>query len=164
MNAQTPKRLVIADEADCVRFGARLGDELRAGDLVLLKGTLGMGKSVIARAALRARADDPDLEVPSPSYTLVQPYRMAGGMAVWHVDLYRVADPDECLELGLDEALDGAALLVEWPQHLSDEVRSSAAAVLLIEIAQGETPESRVITMGADKGWETRLESLTSDA
>ena len=66
---------------------------------------------------VRARLDDPDADVPSPTYTLVQTYD-AGGAAIWHADLYRLTDPGEAEELGLLDAFADAICLVEWPERL----------------------------------------------
>ena len=79
---------------------------LRSGDVLLLKGDLGAGKSTLARAIIRTLADDPTLEVPSPTFTLVQAYDTR--VPVRHFDLYRLSSPEELTELGLDEALQDA--------------------------------------------------------
>ncbi len=108
----------LADEAATIRLGQDLAMALRAGDLVLLCGELGAGKSTLARALLRALAADRLLEVPSPTYTLCQRYDLQ--LPVSHFDLYRLGHPDEMEELGLGEALEGGAALVEWPQMAGD--------------------------------------------
>ena len=100
------------------RFAARLAPLLRAGDLVALDGDLGAGKSELARAVVRARARA-EIDVPSPTFTLLQRYDLPG-MTLIHADLYRLRAPSELLELGLDELLDEAALLVEWPARAGD--------------------------------------------
>ena len=105
---------------DTDRIGAALAAHLAPGDAVLLHGDLGAGKSALARACIRAllaedgRAED---DIPSPSLTLVQVYDCARA-EVWHVDLYRLAGEDGCVELGLVDALDDAICLVEWPDRL----------------------------------------------
>ena len=97
-------------------LAARLARLLRPGDAVLLEGPLGAGKSEFARAVLRAAAGDPTLEVPSPTFTLVQSYDLPAG-AAHHFDLYRLDGPAGLDELGWDEALEGI-VLVEWPDRL----------------------------------------------
>ena len=95
-------RLPDADEALTAALGRALAAEMRAGDVMLLDGPLGAGKTHLARAFIRARLGSPAEDVPSPSFTLVQTYD--ADPPVWHVDLYRLGDPSETAELGLDEA------------------------------------------------------------
>jgi tRNA threonylcarbamoyladenosine biosynthesis protein TsaE len=97
-------------------LGARIAATLRAGDVVLLAGPYGAGKTALARALLRALTGDPRLEVPSPSYTLVQTYETPIG-PVHHFDLWRLDGPEAVVELGWDEAREGV-VLAEWPERL----------------------------------------------
>lgn len=106
--------LPTADSTDAL--GHALAPALRPGDAVLLTGTLGAGKSQLARAIIRARLGRME-EVPSPTFTLVQTYDDAE-CDLWHADLYRLSHPDEVIELGLDEAFQTAICLVEWPDRL----------------------------------------------
>ncbi|WP_439626228.1 tRNA (adenosine(37)-N6)-threonylcarbamoyltransferase complex ATPase subunit type 1 TsaE [Shinella sp.] len=106
--------LFLADEAATIRFGEDLALALKRGDYVALHGDLGAGKSTLARAIIRAIADDAMLEVPSPTFTLVQSYDLR--IPVAHFDLYRIADAAEIDELGFDEALSDGICLVEWPE------------------------------------------------
>lgn len=108
--------LPLPDLAATEALGARLARLLRPGDAVLLDGPLGAGKTALARALLRTLAADPALDVPSPSYTLVQTYDTPVG-PVHHFDLWRLDGPDAVIELGWDEARDGV-VLVEWPDRL----------------------------------------------
>ena len=89
------------------RLAERLAAVLRPGDALLLEGPLGAGKSALARAVLRRLSGDPALEVPSPSFTLVQSYDLPEGVAAHHYDLYRLSGPADLAELGWDEARDG---------------------------------------------------------
>jgi tRNA threonylcarbamoyladenosine biosynthesis protein TsaE len=107
----------VADEGGTARFAAALAAGLRAGDVVCLHGDLGAGKTAFARAAIRALTGDPDEEVPSPTFTLVQTYPTGRGL-VWHFDLYRLSGPDEVFELGWEEATADGIVLVEWPDRL----------------------------------------------
>lgn len=106
--------LRLEDEAATIQLGEDLALALKTGDCLALSGDLGAGKSTLARALLRAMADDAALEVPSPTFTLVQNYELR--IPVAHFDLYRLADASELEELGFDEALDTGICLVEWPE------------------------------------------------
>ena len=110
--------LHLADERQTARLGAALARLLGPGDTVLLRGELGAGKSALARAVIGAALGDPQAEIPSPSYTLVNIYETARG-PVWHADLYRLTGAAEELEeLGLVETMGAALVLVEWPERL----------------------------------------------
>lgn len=98
-------------------LGATLAARLKPGDVVGLKGDLGAGKTTLARAIIRAAAADPDLIVPSPTFTLVEVYDTPRG-AYWHFDLYRLDGPEQVYELGWEEARAEGIVLVEWPERL----------------------------------------------
>src|SRR5690606_34220382 len=104
-----PVRVHLADEAATARLGEDIAAILAPGDAILLSGDLGMGKTTLARALIRALAGDDGLDVPSPTFTMVQPY--AGRVPVHHFDLYRLASADELAELGLGEPPLAAPLL-----------------------------------------------------
>lgn len=122
MTPAGPMRIVVelADELATKRLGEDLALALSPGDCLALHGDLGAGKSTLARAFLRAMADDEELEVPSPTFTLVQTYGLR--IPVAHYDLYRLGDPSELDELGLDDALDGGIALIEWPERALDDL------------------------------------------
>jgi tRNA threonylcarbamoyladenosine biosynthesis protein TsaE len=98
-------------------LGATLAARLKPGDVVGLKGDLGAGKTTLARAIIRAAASDPDLIVPSPTFTLVEVYDTPRG-AFWHFDLYRLDNPEQVYELGWEEARAEGIVLLEWPDRL----------------------------------------------
>ncbi|MEM9421316.1 MAG: tRNA (adenosine(37)-N6)-threonylcarbamoyltransferase complex ATPase subunit type 1 TsaE [Pseudomonadota bacterium] len=100
---------------DTLALGQRLGHLLAPGDVVFLSAPLGVGKTVFARGVVETVMGDGPQEVPSPTFTLVQPYD--GRIPLWHADLYRLEAPGAVVELGFDDALDVGALLVEWPEH-----------------------------------------------
>jgi tRNA threonylcarbamoyl adenosine modification protein YjeE len=106
--------MALPDLAATAALGARIAAVLRPGDLVALAGDLGAGKTTLARAILAALGVDES--VPSPTFTLVQSYRTAR-FPVGHYDLYRLKSPSEIAELGLEEALEDGAALVEWPER-----------------------------------------------
>ncbi|WP_449410439.1 tRNA (adenosine(37)-N6)-threonylcarbamoyltransferase complex ATPase subunit type 1 TsaE [Methylobacterium komagatae] len=109
---------VLPDEAATEDLGLFLCEVLLPGDRVLLTGSLGDGKTTLARAIIRELAGDPALEVPSPTFTLIQPYTSRDGRPIVHADLYRLRDPDELVELGFEEMAEGAITLVEWPEKM----------------------------------------------
>ncbi|QIB33777.1 tRNA (adenosine(37)-N6)-threonylcarbamoyltransferase complex ATPase subunit type 1 TsaE [Ancylobacter pratisalsi] len=109
--------VVLPDEAATGRLAMDLAAMLQPGDLVMLNGDLGAGKSTLARALLRELAEDPELEVPSPTFTLMQGYDLPRHRVV-HADFYRLGDSSELEEIGWDEQTDGAIALVEWPERV----------------------------------------------
>ncbi|MFS4438101.1 tRNA (adenosine(37)-N6)-threonylcarbamoyltransferase complex ATPase subunit type 1 TsaE [Paracoccaceae bacterium GXU_MW_L88] len=102
-------------EADTEQFARALAPRCQLGDVIGLQGPVGVGKTLFARAFIRELTGAQ--EVPSPSFTLVQTYETEG-VEVWHADLYRLAEIDELLELGLTDAFDTAICLIEWPERL----------------------------------------------
>jgi tRNA threonylcarbamoyl adenosine modification protein YjeE len=109
------RSLVLPDLAATRSRAARLAGQLQPGDVVLLEGDLGAGKTEFARTVIQAVAGSP-INVPSPTFTLLQSYNLPG-IEIGHADLYRVGDPDEIAELGLEECWARGALLVEWPER-----------------------------------------------
>jgi len=141
----------LPDLAATEALAGRIAALLRPGDAVLLEGPLGAGKSALARALLRTLLADPALEVPSPSYTLVQLYDAPVG-PVHHFDLWRLDGPAATAELGWDDARDGV-VLVEWPDRLG-ELRPDDALTVTLRLADGDA-RNAVLT-----GWPGRLELL----
>lgn len=109
--------LDLADEAATRALAARIGRQLRPRDVVTLTGDLGAGKTALARALIRHLTGNPEEEVPSPTFTLVQTYDLAG-FPLWHFDLYRLSGPEEVEELGWEEVRAAGVALVEWPDRL----------------------------------------------
>lgn len=115
--------IVLLSEDDTRLFAEDTAMALAAGDCIGLSGNLGAGKSTFARALIRAMADDLDLDVPSPTFTLVQSYETR--LPIGHFDLYRLTSPDEFEELGLEDVLGRGAALVEWPERAGDRLSQS---------------------------------------
>jgi tRNA threonylcarbamoyladenosine biosynthesis protein TsaE len=113
--AQAGRSLVLPDLAATRALAARLAGQLQLGDVVLLEGDLGAGKTEFARAVIQTLAGSP-ITVPSPTFTLLQSYDLPG-LEVGHADLYRIEVAGELAELGLEECWAGGALLVEWPER-----------------------------------------------
>jgi len=131
----------LPDERATLRLGEDLALALRRGDVLALHGDLGTGKTTLARSLIRALAGDPELEVPSPTFTLVQVYE--GRLPIQHFDLYRLSFEEELDELGFDDALEQGAALVEWPEKAGHRMPASAIRVELSE--EGTGRRARII-------------------
>lgn len=143
--------MILADEAATAALGVAIAAVLRPGDAVCLSGPLGAGKSTLARALIRALTT-PDEEAPSPTFTLVQVYE-GDAITVAHFDLYRLEDPDEAYELGLDEALDDGAAVIEWPERLAGRLPPDR---LDIEFELSEDARARRVRITPHGAWEGR--------
>lgn len=167
---------LIADEDLTAALARMLAATARPGQTLLLDGPVGAGKTHFARAFIRARQGGAAEDVPSPTYTLVQTYDDPMGTEIWHADLYRLTDPSELDELGLDEAQGKAICLIEWP----DRMEALPEGAMTVALANHTDPALREITLigGIDTqraiqracfangaGWgEARVEPLAGDA
>lgn len=151
----TPKTLVfdLPTEDATTNFADQIGGILLRGDCVLLSGSVGAGKSFFCRALIRARTGTSE-DIPSPTFTLVQTYPHSAG-DIWHCDLYRLTDPDEMIELGLDEAFENAICLIEWPDRLG----SLAPADALHLGFEADTHGHHVTILPTAK-WSERLKQI----
>jgi tRNA threonylcarbamoyl adenosine modification protein YjeE len=140
--------LLLPDEAATAALAADVARILRPGDIVTLGGDLGVGKTTFARALIRARAGDPDLEAPSPTFTLIQTYDLPRGTIV-HADLYRLTSPDELEELGWDEAGEDAIVLVEWPDRIGSDLPADRLELALDLGAEPSERKARLVGHGA---------------
>ena len=153
MGARAELRL---DNLEATRaLGRRLASVLGGGDVLALSGALGAGKTEFARALIRARAGAP-IEVPSPSFTLIQDYALEG-LTIRHIDLYRVQDPAELIELDLVAPGPDEAWLVEWPERAGTALPEDRLDVVL---EQGPAPEARIARLVAGRSWAERLTAL----
>ena len=153
--AQTIWRRDLDGETATVELAGRLALIVGPGDLVTLSGDLGAGKTTFVRALIHALTGDPALDVPSPTFTLMQVYDGPRGPIV-HADLYRIANPAELAELGWDEAADGALVLVEWPDRAGDVLAADRLDIaFFLDPARGDT--FRRVEMTAIGGFAPRL-------
>jgi len=143
--------MMLPDEAATARLGQAIAAALRTGEAVCLSGPLGAGKSTLARALVRALTT-PGEEVPSPTFTLAQFYE-GPRLKVAHFDLYRLSQPDEAYEIGLDEALDDGAVVIEWPERLQGALPPDR---LDVEIAPAGAAEGRRVRLTPHGAWEGR--------
>ena len=130
-------RILLPDLAALAQFAHTLAPALGAGDVIALSGDLSAGKTELARALIRDLLDDPNADVPSPTFTLVQTYDTPHGLTIYHVDLYRLNGPDDCLELGLDDAFESGLSLIEWPDRLGSHLPQDHLAIQMVELAGG---------------------------
>ena len=142
--------VALPDEAATGRLARLLAGELRPGDFVGLSGGLGSGKTTFARALIRALARDPEVEVPSPTFTLMQSYDTSAGPVV-HADFYRIGGSLELTELGFEESAERAIALVEWPERAEEALPSSRLEVrFALDPAAGSEARRAVLTGRGD--------------
>lgn len=147
----------LPDEAATTRLGVALAPLLGKGDAILLSGDLGAGKTSLARAILRARGGEQNLEVPSPTFTLVQAYEFPA-LTISHFDLYRLTDPSELIEIGFDDALATGAAIVEWPERAVARMPQDALVIRLSLHGRGRRAE-----LSGPPSWQGRLASLPQE-
>ena len=142
-------RLELPDLAAMERLGARIAALLQPGDVIALSGDLGTGKTTLARAIIAALGHEG--EVPSPTYTIIESY---DGLRIplVHADFYRLEDPAEVEELGLDDYREGAALLAEWPDHAGGFAHEAGC----LQIALEKVGEGREAVVTAGDNWQSR--------
>ncbi|GBU18983.1 bifunctional tRNA (adenosine(37)-N6)-threonylcarbamoyltransferase complex ATPase subunit type 1 TsaE/phosphotransferase [Methylobacterium sp.] len=148
--------VVLPEEGATEDMGRFLAGFLMPGDLVALSGGLGGGKTTLARAMIRELTRDDGLEVPSPTFTLVQPYEAANGTAVVHADLYRLRGSDELVELGFEEMTEDAITLVEWPERLPPREGPTLSVDLSLRPEFG--PEARLVRINGTDGMRERID------
>lgn len=129
--------------------GRALAGLIRAGDVVALFGDLGAGKTTLARGLLQGLGFEGD--VASPTFPIVQVYEQLR-VPLWHVDLYRIEDAEEAVELGLDEARSEGALVIEWPERLGAALWQDALQLRLEPAGEG----GRSLTARVPAAWEAR--------
>lgn len=146
----TRTAMILADEASTAIIAERLAGQVRQGDVITLSGGLGAGKTSLVRHLLRNLGHEG--EVPSPSFAIVVPYDHIMLGVLLHADLYRIEDPSELVELGLDSIDDESVLLVEWPERAGPGAWPDALR-LTLEVTG---PEQRRLTAEVPAAWEGR--------
>jgi tRNA threonylcarbamoyladenosine biosynthesis protein TsaE len=149
----------LPDETATAALAARVSALARPADIIALKGDLGTGKTTFARAFIRARGN-PEEEVPSPTFTLLQVYE-GDPAPIWHFDLYRLRSPEETWELGIEDAFSNGISLIEWPERLGPLLPERR---LEIALAFGDTPDARQVSLDPGTGWQARLTVIAADA
>jgi len=150
--------LELPDETATAALARRIATLAQRGDVIALRGELGAGKTSFARAFIRGRGEAE--EVPSPTFTLVQVYDFAEA-PIWHFDGYRLKDPDEAWELGIEQAFDEAISLIEWPERFGSLI---PARRLEITLAQLPAAEARQAAIDPGGEWAGRLAELAANA
>jgi len=136
------KVLHLSDVETTAKLAKTLASTLKAGDVLLCQGGMGAGKTTFIRSLIQHWLGDEHCIVTSPTFTLVQTYDGQDGR-LWHYDLFRLEDPRELDELGIEEALEDICV-VEWPEHAGDIFPNHA---LLLTFAYGQNAEQRVLTV-----------------
>ncbi len=151
----TLKTLILHPQSpeETAQYATSLATRLDGGDVILLVGDVGAGKTHFARALIQSMMNPPE-DVPSPTFTLVQTYHTARG-DVWHADLYRLTSTHEIEELGLTDAFQADICLVEWPDRLGTLAPTDA---LTLSFAPAETDEARqIVASWKDPRWAEKL-------
>jgi tRNA threonylcarbamoyladenosine biosynthesis protein TsaE len=146
---------------DLVTLAKPLSRALRPGDVVALWGDLGVGKTTFTRVLIQTLVGKA-IDVPSPTFTLVQVYECPPG-EVWHCDLYRLKDPEEVFELGLEDAFHQAICLIEWPERL-ENLLPQRRIDITFKIITETTREITLNLVGPHDAIRTVLETTTSAA
>lgn len=147
-------KVALPDLTAMERFGRAIAEDLRAGDVVALNGGLGAGKTTLARAIIAGLGHQG--EVPSPSFAIVECYDPPSvRLPLVHGDFYRLSNPAEADEIGLDDYREGAALVAEWPDHAGGFAHEPGCLSITLEIAD----EGRIAIVEAGPDWLGRMPS-----
>lgn len=159
MSSLTRRSIQLFSEAETSALGAHLAGLAEGGDVILLDGTLGTGKTVLARGFIRALTT-PTTDVPSPTFTLVQEYESPRA-PLYHFDLYRLEDPDEIYELGIEDAFADGISLIEWPDRLGKGIMPAEWLRVTLE-TRADDPNARHLTLEGTEAWSHRLEEIVA--
>lgn len=143
--------MILSDESETAQLGRTLARELRAGDIILLNGEMGAGKTALSRGILRGLGFEGD--VPSPTFPILIHYDAPDvSLPLAHVDLYRLDDASNLIELGLDDMLTDGVMIVEWPGLLPDRMKRDALNLTLEKLSECE----RLLTANVPPSWQER--------
>lgn len=156
MNTHTTISIELNDEQATMRLGQELASVADSGDIIALDGSLGVGKTVLARSFIRSLCGA-DEEVPSPTFTLVQMYDTLKGGTIWHFDMYRIKCPEEALELGIEDAFFDGISLIEWAEHLGGYLPRNHLKLSLI---MSDNENSRTAKFIVPPQWENRINKI----
>ncbi|MCV6825633.1 MULTISPECIES: tRNA (adenosine(37)-N6)-threonylcarbamoyltransferase complex ATPase subunit type 1 TsaE [Halocynthiibacter] len=148
------RTLTLTSPQETTALAEQMAERLDVGDVILLEGPIGSGKSHLSRGIIQHLLEHTE-DVPSPTFTIVQTYD-AAEFTIWHCDFYRLSHPDEALELGLDEAFEDAVCLIEWPDRLGSDQPENA---LHINFEQLSEDERRLTFSYSDSKWQ-KLDGL----
>ena len=124
-------------EEETIEIARKICADFKAGDIVAFYGDLGAGKSVFCRSIIRTLLNEPDLNVPSPTFSLVQTYE-AKDFDIWHFDFYRLENIEEIYELGWEEALSGNLTLIEWPERIEPALPQDIIKITIEDQGEAE--------------------------
>ena len=153
--ASCPLIIDLKTPDDTASLARAIASRLGPGDVILMEGGIGAGKTHFARALIQSLLPEPE-DVPSPTFTLVQVYE-TDDTEIWHSDLYRLTGPDEAVELGLEDAFETAICLVEWPDRLAG-LAPPDALTLSFDVT-GDNAR-RVACSWSDTKWDAKLEGV----
>ena len=140
-------------------FGIIISEFIKAGDIILLDGEMGSGKTFLARSIISNLLEEKfkGMEIPSPTFTLIQEYKCKN-FVLGHADLYRIKNNSELDALGIENILEHGCLLVEWPEKIKELYENNTLEIKFKDISGRKSIELKNI-----KGWETRLKILESN-
>lgn len=140
-------KIALPDETASAALGKRIADALRPGDVVALSGGLGAGKTTLARSIIAALGHEG--EVPSPSFAIIELYDPPSvRLPLVHADFYRLDDPAEVEQLGLDDYREGAAMIAEWPEHAGGFAHEPGCLSITLEVA--DCGRCAIVELGRD--------------